>query len=80
MGLLNRSSVRVELYADTLGGVLPFRQEMDCHEDRTSERGTLLYAASVPAVRIANDYTARIIPAHPNLSVPLEAPLVLWQR
>jgi starch phosphorylase len=79
-GLLSRSSIRVELYADALGEVHPFRQEMDCYEDRRSESGMLSYTASVPAGHAANDYTARIIPAHPNLSVPLEAPLILWQR
>ena len=63
-----------------MGDVTPFRQEMECHEDRGSDRGTLLYSASVPAIRAANDYTARIIPNHPNVKVPLEAPLVLWQR
>jgi glycogen phosphorylase len=80
LGLLARSAVMVELYADALGGVTPFCQQMDCHEDRSSERGTLVYSVSVPAIRPATDFTARIVPSRTNVSVPLEAPLVHWQR
>jgi starch phosphorylase len=80
LGSLTRSSVSVELYADALNEVIPFRQEMDYHEDRGSDRGWLSYSTNVPAIRAADDYTARIIPKHPNAYVPLEAPLVLWQR
>jgi len=42
--------------------------------------GMNLYCASVPAIRSAADYTARIVPSHPAVSVPLEAPYILWQR
>jgi glycogen phosphorylase len=80
LGSLTRSSVSVELYADALNEVIPFRQEMDYHEDRGSDRGWRSYSTNVPAIRAADDYTARIIPKHPNAYVPLEAPLVLWQR
>jgi starch phosphorylase len=80
LGLLTRSSVRVELYADALGEATPFRQAMQCHEDQGGDRGVLSYSANVPAIRAADDYTARIVPKNPNAYVPLEAPLVLWQR
>ncbi|MGO9947272.1 MAG: alpha-glucan family phosphorylase [Steroidobacteraceae bacterium] len=78
LGSLTRSAVRVELYADALADVNPFRQEMECHS--CADHGMLAYSASVPAVRAADDYTPRIIPNHPDVNVPLEAPLVLWQR
>jgi starch phosphorylase len=38
------------------------------------------YAATVPASRPAADYTARLVPRHPEAIVPLEAPEILWQR
>jgi starch phosphorylase len=41
--------------------------------------GVLAYSAQVSATRPASDYTARIIPHHPNASVPLEAEQILWQ-
>jgi glycogen phosphorylase len=34
----------------------------------------------VPASRAVSEYTARIIPEHPDIAVPLEAPHILWQR
>ena len=38
------------------------------------------YGARVPAIRDAADYTPRIVPNHPGVSVPLEASYILWQR
>jgi starch phosphorylase len=40
----------------------------------------VVYIASAPSTRAADHYTARIVPAYPGVNVPLEAPLVLWQR
>jgi starch phosphorylase len=40
----------------------------------------LTYSAQVSATRASSDYTARIIPHHANVSVPLEAGQILWQR
>jgi starch phosphorylase len=42
--------------------------------------GVMTYSAHVSTTRPASDYTARIIPHHPNASVPLEAWQILWQR
>lgn len=39
-----------------------------------------VYVASVPALRDAADYTARIFPRFAGVHVPLEAPEILWQR
>jgi starch phosphorylase len=38
------------------------------------------YHAEVPATRPATDYTARVIPHHDGVAVPLEAAHILWQR
>jgi starch phosphorylase len=40
----------------------------------------MTYSAQMSATRPASDYTARIVPHHPNASVPLEARQILWQR
>jgi starch phosphorylase len=42
--------------------------------------GGYLYGAKVSATRPATDYTARVIPQHDGVSVPLEAAQILWQR
>jgi hypothetical protein len=39
-----------------------------------------IYAAEVTTVRLANDYTARVVPHYLGISVPLENGLVSWQR
>jgi starch phosphorylase len=38
------------------------------------------YRVSIPAGRPLGDYTPRLVPNHPNASIPLEAPEILWQR
>ncbi len=78
---LDPKSVRVELYADGKNGSSPTRQEMTCLQpaDANGPRGTV-YRASVPATRLATDYTPRVLPRFPGVSVPLELPAILWQR
>jgi glycogen phosphorylase len=49
-------------------------------EPSATAPGFDVYRASVPAARPAGDYTARIVPVHPDVAVPLEAPHILWQR
>jgi len=74
------SAVRVELYADPVGKEPAFHQEMKRLDGPTPEPGMDRYIASVPAVRAAGDYTARIVAAYPGVNTPLEAPYILWQR
>jgi starch phosphorylase len=67
---LDPAAVRVELYAD---GADPVRQEME-------RVGPNTYRAGVPATRPAGDYTARLIPRHPGVAVPLQSDHILWQH
>jgi len=76
---LDPNSVRVELYADGMNGGEPVRQEMKAVRELVGANGTL-YSAQVPTTRPATDYTARIIPQHDGVAVPLEAAQILWQR
>lgn len=77
---LEPDDVSIELYA-----------EADAQKSRhviTMTRGDILagavsgysYHATVPADRSPEDYTARIIPSHPQAKIPLEAPMIIWQR
>ncbi|MGA2820527.1 MAG: alpha-glucan family phosphorylase [Anaerolineales bacterium] len=79
LGSLDPSSVRVELYADGVEGGEPERQQMMPGQPLTDAKG-YLYSAQVPATRPATDYTARVIPQHDGVAVPLEATRILWQR
>jgi starch phosphorylase len=80
LGALGPEAVRVELYADGVNGGGPVRQEMSRVRTLMGSDGASTYSAKVPATRPATDYTARVIPAHEGVAVPLEAASILWQR
>jgi starch phosphorylase len=77
---LDPDAVRIELYADAIGNGEPVRQGMTRVHQLEGTPGAGLYRVSVPATRPAADYTVRIVPCRHGVSVPLEAPHILWQR
>jgi starch phosphorylase len=79
-GSLNSDQLKVELYADSIPGSEPSIESMTAAEPRADSSGWFVCSAQIPASRSASDYTARIIPHHPNASVPLEAGQIIWQR
>ncbi len=79
LGGLDPDAVRVELYADGQAENMPEGRAMKRMSRIEGEDG-FVYRASVPATRPASDYTARIVPNHPGVSVPLEDTHILWQR
>jgi starch phosphorylase len=74
------NAARVEIYADGIDGGGPVRQEMERVHQLAGAPGGYAYRARVPATRPAADYTARVMPQHAGVAVPLEAPRILWQR
>ena len=80
LGALDQGEVGVELYADGVDGGAPVRQEMTRVRQLPGEGGGYVYSAMVSAARPATDYTARVIPRHLRVMVPLEAAHILWQR
>ena len=79
LGNLDPKYVRVELYADGVAGGEPERREMRRGQPLDEANG-YIFSAQVPATRPATDYTARIIPQHDSIAVPLEVNPILWQR
>ena len=77
---LEPTTVRVELYADGINGGPPVRQEMQDVRPLAGASGGHGYRAAVSAARPPADYTARMIPHHNGVMVPLEAARILWQR
>jgi starch phosphorylase len=77
---LDPKAVRVELYADGANGGGPVRQEMKQGAQPAGEKNGYIYSAEVAADRPANDYTARVIPRHDGVSIPLENPGIIWQK
>ena len=77
---LDPHAVRVELYADGLDDGAPVRQAMEAAEQLVGSANGFAYRAAVPDLRSANDYTARVIPQHEGVALPLEEAHILWQR
>jgi starch phosphorylase len=77
---LDPNTVRVELYADGIKGADPVRVEMKCTQVLADVSRPRICHATVPTTRPATDYTARVIPQRSGVAVPLESPLILWQR
>ncbi|MGA2653813.1 MAG: alpha-glucan family phosphorylase [Terracidiphilus sp.] len=79
-GSLTPDHLRVELYADSVQGKPACIEVMDLSGPSADTPGSHTYSAHVSATRPASDYTARIVPHHPNALVPLEAGQIVWQR
>jgi starch phosphorylase len=77
---LDPETVRAEIYADGVRDGAPVRQEMKRLRQLVGAINGYAYRARVPAARPATDYTARLIPYHDGLAIPLEAVHILWQR
>ncbi len=77
---LDPASLRVELYANGVDGAPPECVEMTQVRQLVGAINGYAYRVQVPASRPATDYTTRVIPYHDELTVPLEAAHILWQR
>jgi glycogen phosphorylase len=79
-GNLPLSDLKVELYASPLQAGGSAVETMTACDQCADSKGTVTYSAQVAATRAASDYTPRVVPQHPGVSVPLEAGQVTWQR
>ena len=77
---LDPNAVRVELFADGINGGDPVRVEMKCARPLSDASRGCIHRVTVPSARPAQDYTARAIPQHAGVAVPLESARILWQR
>lgn len=77
---LPAEAVCVELYADAGDGNAPVRQPLQRGALLAGAVNAFVYRGTVPADRPAADYTPRIVPAHADALVPLEATFILWYR
>jgi starch phosphorylase len=77
---LDPKTVRVELYANGFKGSSAVRLEMTLLHPLADEAGSYIYSATVPATRPQGDYTARVLPHHEDVVIPLEDARILWQH
>jgi glycogen phosphorylase len=79
-GGLEPKDIEVQLYAEPQAEGEKTNWPMKRGEPLPGPKPGHMYHAKVSASRPASDYSARIVPALSEASVPLEAPLILWQR
>ncbi|MCF7200891.1 alpha-glucan family phosphorylase [Pseudomonas oligotrophica] len=78
LGRLRSDDLAVQLYAEAVDG---WPQESVALEPRGGSGPHWLFCAEIAASRPAEHYSARVIPAaYDGLLLPLELPLILWQR
>jgi len=79
---IDPEKVAVQLYADgkNTDGKSEEPAEKVTMQQEAGSDGSAIYLAHIKTDRPATDYTVRIIPAYENLSLPLEDPLIHWQR
>jgi starch phosphorylase len=79
LGGIDTDAVRVELYADPNGESLAVREPMkECAERDAA--GTRVFECAIATSRPASDFTPRVVAFHPEARLPLELPLLTWQR
>jgi starch phosphorylase len=80
-GALSPDSLGVELYAEPAApGAEPLRLPMERAGAIAAAPNGHVYRARVPAGRPPSDYTARVLPFHPEARLPIEERHILWQR
>ncbi len=73
-------SVSVEIFADGLGGDDPVIQPLARQANHTGLSDYHRYCGELITHRPVQDFTPRIIPAHPDLNIALEVGCILWYR
>jgi starch phosphorylase len=77
---LDPEAVKVELYAEPRNENDTAHFPMTRGEALVGANQAWTYLGRAPADRPASDFTARIVPAHPDAQVPLEANQIKWQK
>jgi starch phosphorylase len=80
VGDIDPDMVAVELYSDPGRAEQPATVPMQRAALLKGDMRGYRYRAQVHAQRPMQDYTVRVVPHHRFASVPIELPLILWQR
>jgi starch phosphorylase len=80
LGTINPDSVRVEIHADPEDAGDPFVQQMAVVEPIPNVQNGNMYRATIHTARPPGHFTARVVPHHPEANIPIENPLIAWQR
>jgi glycogen phosphorylase len=77
---LNPDAIKVELYANSNDDNASECFEMKRQRQLIGAENGYAYHAEITTSRSANDFTPRIVPYYPGVSVPMEAVHILWER
>ena len=77
---LNKDFASVQLYADGGPGNAPIVETMSRGNLLTGSESSYSFSSTIRTERPAEDFTPRIVPAHPGAMVPLECARILWYR
>jgi starch phosphorylase len=80
LGRIDPGDVQVEIYADRAKPSPPFRSSMNLDHAVSGSQRVYVYGGTAPADRPPDHYTPRIIPRHADAFIPLELPLIAWQK
>ena len=70
----------MQLYADGVNGAEPFCQTLERGALLAGAKNAYVYQGTVSNNHPAMDYTPRVVPAHAEAIVPLEANFIAWYR
>jgi glycogen phosphorylase len=77
---LDPKTVQIELYAESVNGCGPRREEMKLARQLAGAAGGYVYSAAVSAAQPPTDYAARMTPHRSGAAVPLESTRILWHK
>jgi len=78
---IGENTIQVELYAEpSQVDEAPVRIPLAPERQLSGAVHGFLYTATFETSRPACDFTPRILPAHAEAAIPLEAPFILWQK
>ena len=80
LGEIDPDDVRLEMFAEGLGDGAPTCLAMTRLDAPAGADGWYAYGATIATTRPPTDFTARIVPYRDGAAVPLENPLIAWQR
>jgi starch phosphorylase len=80
LGELDPDAIEVDLYAEPQDGLQACTHTMQRAAMLTGATHGFVYRARVDGQRPEQDYTVRVVPRHPDAILPIELPLVLWQK
>jgi len=73
-------SISVELYADATDGSEPHCQPLQRGAMLSGSENAYVYLGDIASTRPVEDFTPRIVAAHSEALIPIEASFILWYR